>query len=393
MQVPLVELRRHDTDEATAELRLPPVADLGNVVPFRRPHARLAEHQVPEEILAPPDRLLPAARRDRRRAVLFALLVASLALHMALLAVLSRAPPPLPGIELAPITVEIVVSDGARPDAGAGATTPEEEPKGQQQPQQEPTTTQSPPQVIQPTAPETVAKPPEESPPQVSEPEQAQALEPPAKPPEAPVTDRTPPEDKVPAPPELAPQPPIAQQPRPIETAPPRPELSVPTQPREQTEKSPTEPKAAPPPPPKQKPPQSAEPPRPKQAPARENQRPPQGRPDGKARANEAGARSSSGESARRSSADPNYAGTVLAQLARHKRMPAEAQRNHSQGTATVNFMIDGSGRVGAVRIVRSSGVAILDQEALGLPRRASPFPPPPGGRPIPITVPVNFRF
>jgi periplasmic protein TonB len=389
--MPLVELRRHDTDEATAELRLPPVADLGNVVPFRRPHARLAEHPTPAEIVTPTERLIPAPRRDRRRVLLFALLVASVALHVVLLAVLSRAPPPLPGIELAPITVEIIVSDGARPDAGAGATTPNEEPKGQQQPQQEPRT------VIQPTAPETEAKPPEESPPQVSEPERAQTSEPPATPPEAPVTDTMPPEDKTPAPPEFARQPPVAEQPRPTEAAPPRPEPSAPTQPREQTEKSPTEPKAAPPPPPKQKPAQSAEPSRLKQAPARENgRRPPEqatSRTDGKARAKETGTKPSTAAPSARSTSDPNYAGTVLAQLARHKRMPAEAQRNHSQGMATINFMIDGSGRVGAVRLVRSSGVAILDQEALGLPRRASPFPPPPGGRAQPITVPVNFRF
>src|SRR5262249_54773909 len=138
------------------------------------PTARLAEQQSSQEIIAPLERLIPASRRDRERALLLALLIASLAIHAALLAILSRAPPPLPGIELAPITVEIIVTDGARPDSGGGATAPKEEPKGQQQPQQEPTTPQSPPEVTQPTAPDAEAKPPDEQPPQVSEPEHAQ---------------------------------------------------------------------------------------------------------------------------------------------------------------------------------------------------------------------------
>jgi protein TonB len=58
---------------------------------------------------------------------------------------------------------------------------------------------------------------------------------------------------------------------------------------------------------------------------------------------------------------------------------------------ATISFGIDGGGRVTSVRIVRGTGVASLDQEAQAMPHRASPFPAPPGGRPMTFTVPVSF--
>jgi periplasmic protein TonB len=59
-----------------------------------------------------------------------------------------------------------------------------------------------------------------------------------------------------------------------------------------------------------------------------------------------------------------------------------------------VAFTIDRSGRVLSARLIRSSGSAVLDQEAVSLARRASPVPPPPpniGGGTIVVTVPVRF--
>jgi colicin import membrane protein len=82
-----------------------------------------------------------------------------------------------------------------------------------------------------------------------------------------------------------------------------------------------------------------------------------------------------------------------LARLVRVKQYPAEAKANHSQGVATVSFSIDASGRVTSVRLVRSSGVPSLDQEAQAMPRRASPFPPPPVGAPKSFTAPVSFTL
>jgi len=51
------------------------------------------------------------------------------------------------------------------------------------------------------------------------------------------------------------------------------------------------------------------------------------------------------------------------------------------------------SGGVTSVRLARSSGVGSIDQEVQAMVRRASPFPPPPGGRAQTFTVPVNFRL
>lgn len=50
------------------------------------------------------------------------------------------------------------------------------------------------------------------------------------------------------------------------------------------------------------------------------------------------------------------------------------------RGSATVGFDISASGALGRVRILTSSGSAVLDAGAIDHIRRAAPFPPPPGG-------------
>lgn len=92
-----------------------------------------------------------------------------------------------------------------------------------------------------------------------------------------------------------------------------------------------------------------------------------------------------------RSDLDTNYRGLVAAHLARHKQYPAEARARNEQGSATLTFTLDGSGRVTSARLVRGSGSASLDQEVQAMARRASPFPAPPNGRPASFTVPVSF--
>jgi protein TonB len=89
---------------------------------------------------------------------------------------------------------------------------------------------------------------------------------------------------------------------------------------------------------------------------------------------------------------DANYNGRVAAHLARYKRFPQGAQNKRSHGTAVVNFSLDGSGRVIAVKLVRSSGAAAFDEEAQAWVRRASPFPPPSGGT-AEFTVPLTFQL
>jgi periplasmic protein TonB len=86
----------------------------------------------------------------------------------------------------------------------------------------------------------------------------------------------------------------------------------------------------------------------------------------------------------------------VVGLIERNKRYPAEAQARHEQGEAQLAFSIDRQGRVVSSRIARSSGSSALDQEALALPRRAQPFPPPPPelrGAQISLSVPIQFHI
>ncbi len=82
------------------------------------------------------------------------------------------------------------------------------------------------------------------------------------------------------------------------------------------------------------------------------------------------------------------WRGSIIAHLNRRKRS-AGGQR----GMATVAFSINRSGQVLSARLVRSSGNAALDREAVALVRRASPVPPPPAdikGNSVLLSVPVR---
>jgi protein TonB len=91
----------------------------------------------------------------------------------------------------------------------------------------------------------------------------------------------------------------------------------------------------------------------------------------------------------------PNtWEGQVLAQLNRHRRYPRAAQARRQQGVPYIRFVIDREGNVLSVRLERSSGVAVLDREAVALPKRAQPLPKPPADRPgatIELVAPVEF--
>ena len=92
----------------------------------------------------------------------------------------------------------------------------------------------------------------------------------------------------------------------------------------------------------------------------------------------------------------PKWMGAIAVMLERNKRYPADARSRGAQGTAQVAFVLDRGGRVVSRTLVQSSGVAVLDQEALALLGRAQPFPPPPGDVPgdqISLTVPILFTL
>ncbi len=92
----------------------------------------------------------------------------------------------------------------------------------------------------------------------------------------------------------------------------------------------------------------------------------------------------------------PAWQGRLIGQLQRAKRYPDAARGAGEEGAAIVSFTMDRAGQVLSVRLVRSSGSAALDQEALALVHRAEPLPPPPAqlpGQTLTLTVPIRFSL
>jgi protein TonB len=91
-----------------------------------------------------------------------------------------------------------------------------------------------------------------------------------------------------------------------------------------------------------------------------------------------------------------NWDSEIAKILEHNKRYPDEARARGQQGVAELAFSIDRQGRLLSSRIVKSSGVAQLDDETLALVQRSQPFPAPPegfGGAEISFTVPVRFNI
>jgi periplasmic protein TonB len=96
------------------------------------------------------------------------------------------------------------------------------------------------------------------------------------------------------------------------------------------------------------------------------------------------------------SNAVPTWKTQIVALLERNKRYPPAAQSRREQGVAQVSFSLDRQGRVVESRLVRSSGAAALDEEALALLHRAQPFPKPPAeltGSRVNLSVPIRFNL
>lgn len=87
-----------------------------------------------------------------------------------------------------------------------------------------------------------------------------------------------------------------------------------------------------------------------------------------------------------RSMSPAKWQSRLMAHLERHK-----PRSKGERGLAYVTFRIDDAGNVLSVQLARSSGVASVDDAAVGLVRRASPVPAPPPDVQHTITVPVKF--
>jgi TonB family protein len=86
-----------------------------------------------------------------------------------------------------------------------------------------------------------------------------------------------------------------------------------------------------------------------------------------------------------------SYRFIVGGMLERVKHYPEAARQRGVKGIAIIGFVLDESGRVGSVSLLRSSGEADLDAESVALVNRAAPFPPPPPGAQESFAIEVAF--
>jgi protein TonB len=93
---------------------------------------------------------------------------------------------------------------------------------------------------------------------------------------------------------------------------------------------------------------------------------------------------------------DPSWQASLVRQIQRFKRYPAEAQSRNEQGVVLLGFTLDRNGQVLAHNIARSSGYADLDNEVMAMIMRAQPLPPFPANMTQPridLTVPIRFSL
>lgn len=86
-----------------------------------------------------------------------------------------------------------------------------------------------------------------------------------------------------------------------------------------------------------------------------------------------------------------SYRFVVGGMLERGKHYPERALRRGAKGTATIGFVLNRSGGVASVNLLRSSGDSELDAESVALVRRTAPFPAAPPGAEHTFTIEVAF--
>jgi TonB family protein len=85
------------------------------------------------------------------------------------------------------------------------------------------------------------------------------------------------------------------------------------------------------------------------------------------------------------------YSFIVGGMLERVKHYPETARQRRAKGIAIIGFVLDESGQITSVSLLRSSGEADLDAESVALVNRAAPFPPPPPGARDSFAIEVAF--
>ncbi len=89
--------------------------------------------------------------------------------------------------------------------------------------------------------------------------------------------------------------------------------------------------------------------------------------------------------------------GALLAQeIAKYKQYPVLAKKTKQQGNVVLQIQITSLGKLINVQVYQSSGFELLDNQAMDMVKKATPFSQPPsslGDRDITLLVPVSFRL
>lgn len=102
------------------------------------------------------------------------------------------------------------------------------------------------------------------------------------------------------------------------------------------------------------------------------------------------------GTSRKPSQAELDWHRSLVRHINRHKKYPRAARRHGEEGVASVAFTLDRSGKVLSAQLIDSSGSTDLDEEAVAVLERASPFPAPPAdvaSVSISLRVPIRFEI
>lgn len=91
--------------------------------------------------------------------------------------------------------------------------------------------------------------------------------------------------------------------------------------------------------------------------------------------------------------ADPGWQRKVAALIGANYAYPRSAVLRGEQGSAKVKIAFSGAGKVLSVDLVKSTGSAILDREAVRIPRKVGTYPAPPTGSNTDLVVPITWRI
>lgn len=88
------------------------------------------------------------------------------------------------------------------------------------------------------------------------------------------------------------------------------------------------------------------------------------------------------------------YVGKIKQSIEMEWQYPEVALRYGLQGKLALEFIIGGNGQLQGLRLIRSSGSSLLDEEALRAIKAAAPFPPiPPWIKPNPLRISATMEY